>query len=99
MTRTLFDRIAGRVTSNESLFEELVAWVGERGLELYPAQEEAILEILTDRHVLLKTPTGSGKSLVAVALHALALSRGKRAVYTSPIKALVNEKFLDLCDT
>ena len=97
-TRNLFERIAGRVHSTESLFEVFVEWVTERGFELYPAQEEAILEILTDHHVLLKTPTGSGKSLVAVALHALALSRGQRAVYTSPIKALVNEKFLDLCE-
>ena len=98
----LFDRI-GRIGpgahTTESLFEAFIAWVSERGLELYPAQEEAILELLTDNHVLLKTPTGSGKSLVAVALHALALSQGKRAVYTSPIKALVNEKFLDLCET
>ena len=81
----------------DTLFDLFVAWVGDLGLELYPAQEEAILELFSDRHVILKTPTGSGKSLVATALHFLALARGKRAVYTSPIKALVNEKFLELC--
>ena len=97
--RNLFDRLIGKVHTTESLFEVFVQWVTDRGLELYPAQEEAILEILTDHHVILKTPTGSGKSLVAVALHAMAVARGQRAVYTSPIKALVNEKFLDLCDT
>ena len=97
--RNLFDRLIGKVHTTESLFEVFVEWVTDRGLELYPAQEEAILEILTDHHVILKTPTGSGKSLVAVALHAMAVARGQRAVYTSPIKALVNEKFLDLCDT
>lgn len=97
---TLTERLGGRTDHDaDSLFEVFAAWVTDLGLELYPAQEEAILEILTDHHVILKTPTGSGKSLVAVALHLVALSRGARAIYTSPIKALVNEKFLDLCDT
>lgn len=68
-----------------------------RGLELYAEQEEAILELFGGRHVILKTPTGSGKSLVAGALLYHALCRGERAVYTCPIKALVNEKFLSLC--
>lgn len=68
-------------------------------MELYPAQEEAILEIMEDRHVLLNTPTGSGKSLVAVAMHFRALCCGRRSFYTSPIKALVSEKFFDLCNT
>ncbi|MCC6621518.1 MAG: DUF3516 domain-containing protein [Deltaproteobacteria bacterium] len=98
-TPTLYDRLGGKQDHTpDSLFEVFVDWVSSRALELYPAQEEAILEILTGQHVILKTPTGSGKSLVAVALHLLALAKGKRAVYTSPIKALVNEKFLDLCD-
>jgi len=100
LNRNLFDRLGSRTDHDiDSLFTVLVDYVTELGIELYPAQEEAILEILSDNHVVLKTPTGSGKSLVAVALHLLALARGKRAVYTSPIKALVNEKFLDLCDT
>jgi superfamily II RNA helicase len=68
-----------------------------RGLELYGEQEEAILELFEGRHVILKTPTGSGKSLVAGALLFRALCAGRRAVYTCPIKALVNEKFLGLC--
>lgn len=98
-TVNLFERLGRRRDHDaDSLYTIFTAWVAERGLELYPAQEEAVLELLTDHHVILKTPTGSGKSLVAVALHLLALARGKRAVYTSPIKALVNEKFLDLCE-
>ncbi len=71
-------------------------WVRERGIRLYPAQEEAILELVLDRHVVLSTPTGTGKSLVAVAAHAAALARGERSFYTAPIKALVSEKFFDL---
>jgi len=95
----LYRRLGGRADhSAESLFTVFVDWVTDRGLELYPAQEEAILEILTGQHVILKTPTGSGKSMVATAMHLLSLATGKRAVYTSPIKALVNEKFLDLCE-
>lgn len=68
-----------------------------RGLTLYEEQESAILELYEGRHVILKTPTGSGKSLVAGALLFKALCDGDRAVYTCPIKALVNEKFLALC--
>ncbi|PIE16179.1 MAG: DEAD/DEAH box helicase [Proteobacteria bacterium] len=82
----------------DGLFELFLEWVLEDlEIDLYPAQEEAIVELLTDNHVILKTPTGSGKSLVAVAMHLHALARGERSFYTSPIKALVNEKFLDLC--
>ncbi len=66
------------------------------GLELYPAQEEAILELLAGNHVILATPTGSGKSLVGMAGHFAAMARGQRSFYTAPIKALVSEKFFAL---
>ena len=79
------------------LLEAFLDYVTEKGLELYPAQEEAILEIFAGKNVILNTPTGSGKSLVAAAMHFLSASRGRRSVYTCPIKALVNEKFLSLC--
>ncbi len=69
----------------------------EIGLELYPAQEEAIFEVVLGNHVILNTPTGSGKSLVAAAAHFAALAGGRRSVYTAPIKALVSEKFFALC--
>ena len=72
-------------------------YAAEIGLELYPAQEEAIFELLVGNHVILNTPTGSGKSLVATAAHFAALAEGKRSVYTAPIKALVSEKFFALC--
>src|SRR5256885_16292279 len=70
--------------------------VSEKGLSLYPAQEEALLELLGNKHVILSTPTGSGKSLVALGLHFKAMSEGKTSVYTAPIKALVSEKFFSL---
>jgi hypothetical protein len=71
--------------------------VSKRGLSLYPAQEEAILEVVEGNHVILNTPTGSGKSLVALAMHYKSLCMGRRSVYTCPIKALVSEKFFALC--
>ena len=71
-------------------------WARSRGLPLYPAQEEAVLELVLDRHLVLSTPTGTGKSLVAVAAHAAALAQGRRSFYTAPLKALVSEKFFDL---
>ena len=83
----------------DALLEAFVAWTDELGVELYEAQEEAILELFDGANVVLNTPTGSGKSLVAVALHFRSLARGERSVYTSPIKALVSEKFFSLCAT
>ena len=68
-----------------------------QGLKLYPAQEEAVLALYEEQNVILNTPTGSGKSLVAAALHFKALGQGLRSVYTCPIKALVNEKWMALC--
>ena len=82
--------------SGERLLEGFMDLVQKAGMELYPAQEEAILELFDGHHVILNTPTGSGKSMVALALHFQSLARGRRSVYTSPIKALVNEKFLVL---
>ncbi len=73
-------------------------WARARGLRLYPAQEEAILELALDRHLVLSTPTGTGKSLVAIAAHAAALAQGQRSFYTAPLKALVSEKFFALVD-
>jgi superfamily II RNA helicase len=73
-------------------------WVAEQGLTLYPAQEEAVLELVSGANVILSTPTGTGKSLVAVGAHLVALAQGRRTFYTAPIKALVSEKFFALID-
>jgi superfamily II RNA helicase len=81
----------------EGVLDAFLQAMTARGLTLYPEQEEAILELFAGRNVVLNTPTGSGKSLVAAALHFKALCAGQRSVYTCPIKALVNEKFLSLC--
>lgn len=85
------------VTDPDQLLEHFLDYAVQKGIELYPAQEEAILELFAGKHVILNTPTGSGKSLVAAALHFLSVSTGRQSVYTCPIKALVNEKFLALC--
>ncbi len=82
----------------DAILSRFVGHVADRGLSLYPAQEEAILELLSGKHVILNTPTGSGKSLVATALHFKAIAEGKVSYYTCPIKALVNEKFFALCE-
>lgn len=81
----------------DAVLERFLTASAARGLTLYPEQEEAILELFAGRNVILNTPTGSGKSLVAAAFHFKALCAGERSVYTCPIKALVNEKFLSLC--
>ncbi|MGO9765194.1 MAG: DEAD/DEAH box helicase [Myxococcaceae bacterium] len=81
----------------ELLLSRFLEYVSDTGLTLYPAQEEALLEVMGGKNVVLNTPTGSGKSLVATALHFKALAEGKTSVYTTPIKALANEKFFTLC--
>jgi superfamily II RNA helicase len=81
----------------DALLDGFTGWVAEQGITLYPAQEEALLELYSGANVILKTPTGSGKSLVALGAHAVALAQGQRSYYTAPIKALVSEKFFALC--
>ena len=82
----------------EEIFELYMQWCLERGLELWPHQEEAIMDLVLGDHVILGTPTGSGKSMVALGMHFLALCQGWKSYYTAPIKALVSEKFFYLCD-
>ncbi len=83
--------------SADALFDAFTGWTTELGLSLYPHQEEAVIELFDARNVVLATPTGSGKSLVAVAAHFAALAEGWTTFYTAPIKALVSEKFFALC--
>ena len=81
----------------DELFERFEQWAAdEKGLALYPAQEEALLGLALGSHGILATPTGTGKSLVAQGAHFFAVAEGRRTVYTAPIKALVSEKFFDL---
>src|SRR5436190_17585164 len=80
------------------VLDALSAWAAATGRPLYAHQEEAALALAAGDHVVLATPTGSGKSLVAIAGILLALNDGKRSVWTAPIKALVAEKFFDLVD-
>ncbi|MEQ4207025.1 DUF3516 domain-containing protein [Actinopolymorpha sp. B9G3] len=81
----------------DSLFDAFAGWAAGQGLSLYPHQEEALIEIVSGANVILSTPTGSGKSLVAAGAHFAALATGRRTFYTAPIKALVSEKFFALC--
>src|SRR6202166_495833 len=87
-----------REAGPEEVLDRFVEWTADAGFALYRAQEEALLEIAAGRHVILNTPTGSGKSLVALGLHFKALCEGRTSFYTSPIKALASEKFFALCD-
>ena len=82
----------------DELFASFAAWAQANGTVLYPAQEEALIELVSGANVVLATPTGSGKSLVATGALYAALAAGRRSYYTAPIKALVSEKFFALCD-
>lgn len=80
------------------LYDRFREWTGQRGIELYPAQDEAVTELVDGKNVIMATPTGSGKSMVALAAHFYALAQGQTSYYTAPIKALVSEKFFDLIE-
>jgi len=82
----------------DELFASFAAWAQANGTSLYPAQEEALIELVSGANVVLATPTGSGKSLVATGGLYAGLGSGRRSYYTAPIKALVSEKFFALCD-
>ncbi len=93
---TLVDALPSQLSA-DALFDAFTAWTAQQGLSLYPHQEEAAIELLDHNNVILSTPTGSGKSMVAVAAHFGALAEGRTAFYTAPIKALVSERFFALC--
>lgn len=102
MVDRLLDRLgpirAATQYDPDAVYEQFVQWTAGRGLSLYPAQDEALIEIVSGANLILSTPTGTGKSLVAIAAHFAALAQGQRTFYTAPIKALVSEKFFALVD-
>jgi superfamily II RNA helicase len=97
MTGPLYAALPPAGFGSDDLLGRFLDYAAAKGLQLYPAQEEAVLAVFEDQNVILNTPTGSGKTLVASALHFASLAHGRRSVYTSPIKALVNEKWMALC--
>ena len=90
--------VTGVAADPDAVFAAFAGWAKRQGLDLYPHQEEALIEVVTGANVILSTPTGSGKSLVAAGAHFAALASGIRSYYTAPIKALVSEKFFALCE-
>ncbi|MDU0971728.1 MAG: DUF3516 domain-containing protein [Actinomyces urogenitalis] len=84
------------VPEPEEIYLAFSQWAEETGRPLYPHQDEALSQILDGRHVIAATPTGSGKSMIALAAHTASLARGGRSYYTAPLKALVSEKFFEL---
>jgi len=93
----LYDCLPPRGADADAMLSGFLRYVEQLGLELYPHQEEAVLAVMADSNVIVHTPTGSGKSLIALAVHLKAVAEGRRSFYTCPIKALVSEKFFDLC--
>lgn len=87
---------AGRLGDDDALYEAFTSWAASTGRRLYPHQEEALVEILAGNHIIAATPTGSGKSMIALAAHFTSMAHGGRSYYTAPLKALVSEKFFDL---
>src|SRR5215469_1942808 len=94
---TLTDQLP-ETAGPDALYAAFTDWADTQGLTLYPHQDDALIELVSGANVILSTPTGSGKSLVATAAHFAGLAAGVRSFYTAPIKALVSEKFFALCD-
>ncbi len=98
MPMTLYDAIPkDGHTGNDALLGRFLDYVRRSGWSFIPRRRRRSWSCSTEKNVILNTPTGSGKSLVATALHFKSLAQGRRSVYTCPIKALVNEKWLALC--
>jgi superfamily II RNA helicase len=97
MTSLLDHLHNAKAVGPDGVLEAFTEWADARGLRLYPAQEEALLAVLAGDHVIVATPTGSGKTMVALGAHLTMLAAGRRSWYSAPIKALVSEKFFDLC--
>jgi superfamily II RNA helicase len=95
--RTLIEQLPATADPDPA-FAAFADWSAGQGLALYPHQEEALIELVTGTNVILSTPTGSGKSLVAMGAAFAALARDEVTFYTAPIKALVSEKFFALID-
>ncbi|MCJ1712980.1 RNA helicase [Curtobacterium sp. VKM Ac-2922] len=88
----------GGVVDPDAVYQAFADWAEASGRPLYPAQDEAVIELVSGANVVLSTPTGTGKSLVAAGAHFAAIAEGKRSWYTAPIKALVSEKFFQLVE-
>lgn len=84
--------------SASAAFERFLDWTLARGIELWPHQEDALMDLAAGDHVIVGTPTGSGKSMIALGMHFIAMCTGRRSYYTAPIKALVSEKFFNLVE-
>ena len=95
---TLLDPTTVNGADADAVYLAFVEWAESTGISLYPAQDEAVIEIVSGQNLILSTPTGTGKSLVAIGAHFAALAEGRRTYYTAPIKALVSEKFFSLVD-
>ncbi|MEJ1091486.1 DEAD/DEAH box helicase [Microbacterium istanbulense] len=95
---TSLDAALVRGAEPDAVYAAFVEWAESTGIQLYPAQDEAVIEIVSGNNLILSTPTGTGKSLVAIGAHFSALADGRRTYYTAPIKALVSEKFFALVD-
>ncbi|MGN7979404.1 DEAD/DEAH box helicase [Microbacterium sp. 22195] len=95
---TLLDPTTVNGADADAVYLAFVEWAESTGISLYPAQDEAVIEIVSGQNLILSTPTGTGKSLVAIGAHFAALTEGRRTYYTAPIKALVSEKFFSLVD-
>ncbi len=98
LTAPLTDLLPGRLAEPDEVYAAFEGWARERGTPLYPHQDEALVSVLAGENVVLSTPTGSGKSLVATGAHLAALASDRVSFYTAPIKALVSEKFFALCE-
>ncbi|GAB2863943.1 DEAD/DEAH box helicase [Nocardioides pacificus] len=94
------DKLAPAIKDADAdrLYDVFSAWATAGGTAPYPHQDEAVIELLSGNNVILATPTGSGKSLVATAAHFAAYATDRVSFYTAPIKALVSEKFFALCE-
>src|SRR5215831_10158961 len=81
---------------SEATRADIAAFVARYPFPIDDFQLEAIAHLAADRSVLVAAPTGTGKTLVAEYAIWRAQKRGQRVIYTTPLKALSNQKYRDL---
>src|SRR5438874_5220768 len=90
------EQVVAAVEPQSEAAGDIEAFVARYPFPLDDFQLEAIAHLAADRSVMVAAPTGTGKTLVAEYAIWRAQQRGQRVIYTTPLKALSNQKYRDL---
>ncbi len=94
----LYPPESGKMSPDEIELAFYEKFFFSKDMEPYPVQEEAFNHIFAEHNVLITVPTGTGKTMMAKAGLFKALYSNQTAIYTTPLRALTEEKYRELCE-